>query len=118
METEKVATIIEKLTAKVDADEALDWKEIDTERFGLELGKIWVCFRRWQPEEPFEDESIYIEFWNNQRQEILESFSDNEMNSVLRDAYRKMRRLWKVGKMRATGFGGLLDDVIGNIDLL
>lgn len=32
--------------------------------------------------------------------------------------YQKLKRLWKMGKMPATGFGNVLNDVIGDIDSL
>jgi hypothetical protein len=118
MEIDKVGTILEKLVSKVGGGEDLDWKQIDNFRFGLKLGNVWVAFRQWQPEDPFEEETIFIEFMDKDADTVIESFSDTELSQVLSSAYQKMKRLWKTAKMRATGFDNVLDDVIGNIDSL
>lgn len=114
MELEKVTLIIEKLMEKID-DPKLSWEQVDNFRYGTKLGKIWVSFRKYHPEDPYEEETIYIDFTSADGN-FIESFSDSELKSVMPSAYTQMSRLWKIAKMRSSGFDKLLDDVLEDLE--
>jgi hypothetical protein len=115
MELDKVVAIVDRLIEKIDANASLEWSQVDNFRYGVKLGKIWVCFRKYDPEDPYEEETMYVEFLSSAG-EVIESFTDTELKPIQPYAFAFMKRLWKIGRMRSSGFDQILDDVLGDLE--
>lgn len=118
MEIEKVAKIVEKLGEKYESSEELRWKDFRFGRYGLELEHVSISFRRYESDDPYEENTMYIDFLGRSDQQVIETFSDNELRPFMPNAFATMQKLWKAGKMKTTGFDALLDDALKDIDSL
>ena len=117
MEMSKVATLIQRIIKKTEAQE-LKWEEESSNSFSTQLGTFRVSIIQISPEIDYEaDPDYYFSISNTTgAKEWLDSFSDQDLIKVMPKSFDSMAGLYKDARRQAKNLDGVLDSLIKSID--